>query len=322
MIKAISAILLAVLAGFFVAVSDEHIIKDNAQNLVVNEKAKDIIIFAVGDIMLDRGVKYMIEKYGNNDYILPFVKIKDKLKEADLVFGNLESQISDKGHNVGSIYSFRARPEALAGLAYAGFDIVSVANNHSFDYTRLAFEDSLKKLKGAGIEYVGGGFSKEEAFSLKVIEREGVKIGFLAYTSVGSLSWKDSVAVVEEADLEEIKEKVRDSKEKVDVLIVSFHSGDEYEIQPNEFQKMTYKSLIDSGADLIIGHHPHVVQPVIGYSSGWIAYSLGNFIFDQYFSSDTMKGMMLKAVISEKKIKDVDFYEIKINEYYQAELGE
>ena len=86
----------------------------------------------VGDIMLNRGVKYMVEKHGQ-DYTFPFLKIVDTLQQADILFGNLESMISDKGRNVGSIYSFRANPEAVEGLVFAGFDVVSLANNHTFD---------------------------------------------------------------------------------------------------------------------------------------------------------------------------------------------
>lgn len=87
----------------------------------------------LGDIMLDRGVEYMVRKEGKADFRWPFLKIADYLKEADILFGNLESPISDNGHKVGSIYSFRADPEAMDGLIYAGFDVVSLANNHIFD---------------------------------------------------------------------------------------------------------------------------------------------------------------------------------------------
>ena len=134
--------------------------------------------------MLDRGVEYYIHKHQNWKW--PFLKIADVLQQADLVFANLESVISDKGTKQGSIYSFRADPRTIEGLVFAGFDIVSVANNHSFDYGLEAFGDSLNRLRNAGISSLGGGFSKTEARSPVTKEAKGTKIGFLAYTNQGS----------------------------------------------------------------------------------------------------------------------------------------
>ena len=110
----------------------------------------------------------------------PFLKIADVLQQADLVFANLESVISDKGTNQGSIYSFRADPKTLEGLTYAGFDVLSVANNHSFDYGQEAFLDSIESIKRAAIAPVG--FNHEPV----VVEVQGTKVGFLAYTNQGS----------------------------------------------------------------------------------------------------------------------------------------
>lgn len=339
-IIALSVLILLVLLGTFVFFPKDIVVENKASvngafnindtdNNSPDEKHftdRDILLYAVGDIMLDRGVEYMVYKHGSEDYRFPFLKIADELKKADIVFGNLESQISDKGHKIGTIYSFRAEPNAVKGLKYAGFNIVSVANNHSFDYDIPALEDSFKILKSAGIEYVGGGFNEEEAFSLKIMEVEDTKIGFLAYCDVGSKWWRpkgdnSGITFVTEKDVEEIKKKIKESKEKTDILIVSFHSGDEYETQPNSSQTYLYRTLIKAGADLIIGHHPHVIQPIEDYPPGYIAYSLGNFVFDQGFSVNTMRGSMLKVLIKDKEIKDVGFEEIKMNEYFQPELA-
>ena len=288
----------------------------------IKKENKEVLLFFVGDIMLDRGVESMVKKEGRGNFKFPFLKISNYLSKADILFGNLESIISNKGRKIGSIYSFRAEPEAIEGLTFAGFDIVSLANNHALDYTSEALKDCFSRLKKAGISYVGAGDNGKEAFSLKIKEAKSAKIGFLAFTNLGPEVWragKDSpgIAWIDEESIEDIKEIVKDAKEKVDVLVVSLHAGQEYEKEPNSFQVSFSKNCIDSGADLVIGHHSHVVQPVEKYKDGWIAYSLGNFIFDQDFSEETMKGLLLQVIIEEKKIKNVNSKEIRISNFFQ-----
>ena len=292
----------------------------------IQEKNSEITIFVVGDIMLDRGVEYKIGEEGKGDYKFPFLKIADELKKADLVIGNLEGPISDKGEKVGSIYSFRADPKAVEGLKYAGFDILSVANNHIFDYGREALEDTFKRLKEAGIEYVGGGFDKKEAYSSLIKEINGTKIGFLAYTDLGPEVWeategKSGIAWIDEKNLEKIKKGIEAAKQKSDVLIVSLHSGEEYAANPTSFQTSFARFAIDTGADLVVGHHPHVVQKIERYKDGWIAYSLGNFVFDQNFSANTMEGSNLKITIKNKKIESIFPQKIKISDSFQPILS-
>ena len=279
---------------------------------------KTITLMFVGDIMLDRGVKWSIEKYGDNDWKFPFLEIAEYLQEADILFGNLESQISDKGIKVGSIYSFRAKPESLEGLIYAGFDVLSVANNHVFDYGREAMEDSFSNLKKAGISYVGGGFSSIEAHSPIIKEINDTTIAFLAYTNLGTPYWKATEGYSGIAWLdEEITKDIKLAKEKANVIIVSMHFGEEYRTKPNIEQKYLARLAIDSGADLVIGHHPHIAQEVERYKLGYIAYSLGNFIFDQGFSESTMEGLILKVLLKNGRIKEVVPLKIKINKFFQ-----
>jgi len=323
----ISFLIFTIVALLITAVfSIKYFLEESKEQLsqtskTMQEKKRVSMIF-VGDIMLDRGVEYMIKKFNNWQW--PFLKIADELKTADIVFGNLESPISDKGIKVGSIYSFQADPKTIDGLILAGFNIMSVANNHAFDYGRQSFEDTLTRLKAAGIDYVGGGFSENETFSPLFKEVNGTKIAFLSYTNLGSQSWKATeertgIAWVGSEDLEKIKKDIENAKQQSDILVVSFHTGTEYSKTPNQFQTIFYKSLIDAGADFVIGHHSHVVQPVEKYNQGWIAYSLGNFVFDQGFSKETIQGLMLKVLIENKKIKNVIPIDIKINNYFQPE---
>lgn len=318
---------------------------------------KTITMILAGDIMLDRGVGYMVEKQGNNDFRFPFLKIAGDLKRADVFFGNLEGPISDKGTKVGSIYSFQANPETIEGLTFAGFNIISLANNHAFDYGKTALEDTFLRLREAKvdehslvsphrsariIDYVGAGFSENEAYSPIVKEinnstgtlsgpRPGpspqVKIAFLAYTNLGPKSWKagennSGIAWISEKDFEKIKRDIGNAKSKSDILVVSLHAGEEYARKPTQFQVDFSKMAIDAGADIVIGHHPHIVQPNEKYKNGYIFYSLGNFVFDQSFSEETMRGQIVEVLIENKKIKEIIAKEIKINNFFQPEILE
>ncbi|MBL7155995.1 MAG: CapA family protein [Candidatus Pacebacteria bacterium] len=324
-------ILAIILVTCFFILKSNWFKKDNLWlnlNNFLEQENKEIKMIFVGDIMLNRGVEYMINKYGKGDYKFPFLKIADYLNNADVLFGNLESVISDKGVNVGSIYSFRADPKAINGLKYAGFDIVSVANNHIFDYGRESMEDSFNRLNESDIKYIGGGFTKEEACQPKIIKVEDsstssgqVKIGFLGYTAVGSRYWEAEETGSGICWLDEnIKQDIVKAKEKSDLVVVSAHWGDEYQSEPNDQQKYWGHFMIEAGADLVIGHHPHTIQTIEEYNEGYIVYSLGNFIFDQGFSKETMTGNILQVLVEAGKIKEVNLKEIKINNFFQPVL--
>jgi len=285
----------------------------------------EITVFAVGDIMLNRGVEFKIKENGNGDYRWLFLKIADDLQKADILFGNLEGPISAKGERVGSIYSFRAEPQVIEGLSFAGFDILSLANNHMLDYQRVALEDTMNILKENGIDYVGAGFNSKEAFSVKIKTIGNTKIGFLALTDLGPEVWRagenySGIAWLNEENIEEIKEHIKTAKQKVDVLIVSFHSGEEYSREPTPSQVSFGRLFVDAGADLVIGHHSHVIQKIEKYKTGTIAYSLGNFVFDQGFSQETMEGLLLEIIIKENKIKEVNSINIKISNSFQPSI--
>ncbi len=303
----------------------EKEISFNNQKEEENFNNSEINLFLVGDIMLGRGVEYMINKEGKEDFKFPFLEIVDELKKSDILFGNLEGPISDRGIKVGSIYSFRFKSEAINGLLYAGFDILSLANNHMLDYQRIALEDTMDILKENNIDYIGAGLNKEEAFSLRIKQIKDTKIGFLAYTNLGTKNWQagnenSGMTWINENNITGIIEYIKKAKEEVDILIISLHAGEEYAENPTNFQISFAQDCISNGADLIVGHHPHVVQRVEQYKDGWIAYSLGNFVFDQHFSEETMKSIILKVVIDQKKIKRVYSEDIRINKYFQPEL--
>ncbi|MBL7142179.1 MAG: CapA family protein [Candidatus Pacebacteria bacterium] len=318
------AIILFIAASFLINPKTIEIFRSPIPEETEN---KTVSVILTGDIMLDRGVEYMIEKQEKGDFRFPFLKIADYFKKTDIVFGNLEGIISDKGTKIGSIYSFRADPKAMEGLVFAGFSVVSLANNHALDYGKDALEDCLVRLKDSGIDYVGAGFNEKEAFSLVIEEINGTKIGFLAYTDLGPEVWRareesSGIAWIEDSDFGKIGQDIQKAKNNVDVLIVSIHSGEEYVQELTPFQLNFTKMAIEAGADLIVGHHPHVVQRDEKYEQKYIFYSLGNFIFDQSFSEQTMQGEIVEITIENKKIKEVTTKQIKINEFFQPEIYE
>ena len=242
--------------------------------------------------MLDRGVLYQAETH--NDPALPFRKIKSRLHKSDILFGNLESVISDKGFDQGGPYSFRAPPKMMEGLVLADFDVMSIANNHSFDWTIEALVDTKERLRTEGVTAIGGGL---DAYSPQIIKVDEQSFGFIAHTAIGAPGWAATekapgVAWYDEDKLEEAIKKIED---EVDAIIFSIHYGVEYQTEPNQNQIDISRDAIDMGADLVIGHHPHVIQPIEEYGDGLIAYSLGNFVFDQSFSEETMEGLLLEV---------------------------
>lgn len=261
----------------------------------VKEESKLSLIF-VGDIMLDRGVEAYIMREGKGDWRFPFLHVKDELQEADIVFGNLEGPVSDKGIDEQALYSFRMNPAVAPALKEAGFRVVSLANNHAMDWGEEALEDTRRRLHAAGVQYAPA-----------IVEARGRQIGLLAFDDVSPPGIE--IAAVENA--------VRLMSRKVDILAVSFHFGEEYQEMPLERQRMLARGAIDAGAKVVVGHHPHVVQPIEEYRGGVIAYSLGNFVFDQYFSEETMRGLMLNVQFEGDEIAAIAPILVKLNEFYQ-----
>lgn len=281
---------------------------------------KETKLFFVGDMMLDRAVRTSVIKNFNNDYNSLFLNLSE-LKEADILFTNLEGDVSDIGNNVGSKYSFRMDPLVLPAIKEAGFDIVSFANNHVGDWNVPAFKDTLSRLSNIGILKTGAGFTKYEAETPTIIEKNDIKFGFLGFSDVGP-NW---IAATNEspgillASNPRLPEIIKKAKSKSDVLIVSFHWGEEYKKIHNKRQELLAHKAIDSGADMVIGHHPHVIQDIETYRDRPIVYSLGNFIFDQYFSKDTMQGMLFGATFLGKDIKETSRRIITLNKKFQPE---
>lgn len=273
-----------------------------------------------GDIMLSRavGARMAAEK----DWSLPFHGIADTLRDADLRYGNLECPVSDRGRNLHHLYSFRADPRVIAGLKFAGFNVVSQANNHAYDWGPEALLDSLERLRAAGISPVGAGQNLLAAHYPLLVNLQGLRIAFLAYVDIEP---REATAGVDRPgvawlDPAQTLADIRFARTLADLVIVCPHWGVEYTPAPTSEQVALAHQMIDAGADLIVGSHPHVVQPVERYHTHWIAYSLGNFVFDQE-NPNTHRGLMLKAIVRNRHIVSVVQVPIEINSSYQALLA-
>jgi poly-gamma-glutamate synthesis protein (capsule biosynthesis protein) len=273
-----------------------------------------------GDIMLDRGVRNSVIKNFNNDYSALFEKV-DILKKSDIAFANLEGSASDLGLDQKNLYSFRMDPEVIPALKGAGFSVLSLANNHMADWGRTAFTDTLSRLKENEIAYTGGGFTKTEAETPVIIEKYGMKIGFLGFSDKGPGHMtagieKSGVLLASDPNFDMI---VRHAAEQVDYLIVSFHFGEEYKDKHDARQEYLAHKAVDNGAKIVIGHHPHVVQDTEIYKDSFIAYSLGNFVFDQSWSKPTMKGMLLEIKLNRDGSMSVKKNNTQLNSVFQLE---
>lgn len=272
-----------------------------------------------GDIMLDRGVKNSVNKNFNGDYSSLFENL-DILKDADIAFANLEGPASDKGSDRKNLYSFRMDPSVIPALKGAGFSIVSVANNHVADWGRDAYTDTLMRLKENEILYTGGGLNTEEAEQPIIIEKYGIKIGYLGFSDVGpnmqTSEDKSGLLLTSNPRFEQI---IKNASEQVDHLVVTFHFGEEYQTKHNDKQEYLAHKAIDNGAKIIIGTHPHVIQDTEIYKDGFIAYSLGNFIFDQYFSENTMEGMLLEIKLNKNGTMGVKKNIVNLSKVFKPE---
>ena len=261
----------------------------------------DVRMLLAGDIMLSRYVgRLALQK---NDPAWPLHEVATVLGSADITFANLESPFSDRGGNIEKGMVFRAEPGMIAALVAAGIDIVSTANNHVRDCGSYGVKFTLDLLAKHRILAAGTAASGKLAHQGVILARKRVGFGFLAYTfdqSNGNHTDVDErVAMM---DIDQMRRDVRRLLERTDAVIVSMHAGNEYQTSPNDRQQRFARAAIDAGASLVVGHHPHVVQPAEQYGNGLIFYSLGNLVFDQFQSAKTQRGWIADVRFSGPRI--------------------
>ncbi|MCL2703465.1 MAG: CapA family protein [Defluviitaleaceae bacterium] len=248
----------------------------------ISESRRPTMLF-VGDIMTDGWVRARMERDGPDSVFPP--QYRTLFQNADVVMGNLEMAVSERGEaNPDKLYSYRGDPGHLSLLADIGVNIVSVANNHTLDFGRDAFADTLHYLTDYGIKYVGGGADLDEAMRFRIISVGDYKVAFLAASRViPTVDWYagyNRSGIFQAYDPKPLNARITLAKEEADYVVVYMHWGVMYNTVPEQFQRDMAYGFIDAGADLVLGAHPHVLQSFEFYKGKLIAYSLGNFIFE------------------------------------------
>jgi len=253
----------------------------------------------VGDIMVAETPGELIGR--GEDPFLPFAPL---LKDADLRIGNLECVVATVGEAEIKPFTFRAHPRTLATLA-RHFDAFSIANNHSGDFGKAAFAEQLVLMKQAGVPYFGGGANLEEAHKPWIVERNGLRIAFLGYDEFKPRSFEAGAArpgIAWSGEDEQVIDDIVNARvrDHADLVIPIMHWGWEDEGYPSERQKQFAREMLDAGADMIVGSHPHVTQGAELYKGKLIVYSLGNFLFNSFETEATTTGWVLEVTLTKE----------------------
>lgn len=243
---------------------------------------------AVGDILLDRGIARRIERQGTR---IVFARVRDVISKADLAFGNLECPLTEKCDRGPQRIAFKAEPRFAEALTYGGFDMASLANNHSMDCGPAGLLETMRHLKRSGVGWSGAGSTRAEAEAPVILSVKGVRIAFVSFTAVAPTvraPLKDDEPSVALASRESLERAVASARKESDVVVVSLHWGEEYSSRPDREQVELARVAVEAGADIVLGHHTHTLAglEVIIKRSGTgtryalVAYSLGNFAFD------------------------------------------
>ncbi len=253
-----------------------------------NASSRRLYVMGFGDMMLGRYVRTLMDKHGK-DYI--FEKMPNMFTGADIVFGNLEGPIKGQGFNKNTGMVFGFNEDIAPFLKQKGFSLLSIANNHATDQGWDGYETTKVALDQSGLGWCGHPSEpKEDSVYYQTLE-DNKKFAFVCLHDVTyKLDYDAAVKLVEKVNLE------------ADFVLISIHWGYEYTHQPHDKKQVELaRRLIDAGGDFIIGHHPHVVQTFEEYNGKLIFYSLGNFVFDQYWSKETQEELAIGIELSESE---------------------
>ncbi|MDO8551614.1 MAG: CapA family protein [bacterium] len=259
------------------------------EKLFSREKSeeKEIRMLVFGDLMLDRYVSQKIKQKGV-DFV--FSEVSPLLKENDLILTNLEGPFTDlKPKNLKSdnlIFTFD--PALLPNLKQYGFNLFNLANNHTLNYGKEGLNQSRNYLQQNSIDYFGDPLNDHSLSLIKPIK--GVRFAFIGFNDL------------EVTDFNKVLKEIGEVKKEVEFVIVYVHWGNEYQTNFSQRQQEKGRQMIDYGADVVFGSHPHVIQPIEVYKEKVIFYSLGNFVFDQTFSKETQQGLVVRLVFRNQKV--------------------
>jgi poly-gamma-glutamate capsule biosynthesis protein CapA/YwtB (metallophosphatase superfamily) len=282
-----------------------------------------------GDLIPARCTLQKIRDLGG-DFTLPFRPLHDLLSSADITVGSLDSTVSDAGTPFGCIetFSLAGPAAAVAGFEYAGYDVITNATNHTKDCGIASCGDDAllqtdAKLRAAGIQPVGTGRNLAEARAPVVIERNGVYFAFLGYDDIAPYyhATADGAGAAP-LDTATIAEDVANARKVANVVIVMPHWGVEYTTNPSARQREFARRAAAAGADMVIGNHPHWVEAHEQIGNTFVAYALGNFVFDQSWSLETQQGAVLQVTFTGTRLTSTKYIPIHIYDQYQPRLAD
>nr|WP_282731779.1 CapA family protein [Methanobacterium alcaliphilum] len=237
-----------------------------------------------GDVMLGRNIGYSLD-----NGVDVFAGVRSIFQSSDFVVANIEAPFTDSSNGVKSSYCLKAKPKYAKLLADNNIKVACLANNHIMDYGIEGYQDCVANLDANGILHTGAGSNIDEAITPAYVTVDGKKIAiidfqdknsFLAYSDSQMPTATNNRTGYAPAQLDLINKSVETAKANADFVVVDFHFGNELHKSPNQYQYKFARAAIDAGADLVVGHHPHVFQKIENYKGKLIFYSLGNTIFD------------------------------------------
>ncbi len=280
---------------------------------------------AVGDITLGDHPLCVgfgaYSKFKNLPATFPYEKVLPEFEAADILFGNLECPLSGSGlrDNYYKAIQMRGSSNFVKGLVKAGFKVVNLANNHSMQHGKDAFLETVKLLDKHSIKYCGLRGENRINSQACILDVNGLKVAFLGY-SLRPRQYIESVPLYAEGTLDGITSDVNKMREKTNYIIVSLHWGDEFIEYPSPAEIDMGRRIVDAGADLIIGHHPHILRGIEKYKQGVIAYSLGNFVCDMVWDQRLRESVIFQCIITKSGIQDIELKPVFINDNYQPEI--
>ena len=275
---------------------------------VLNPNDPTVTLMMSGDVTLGHGFEDLI----GSDYTWAFDQMPE-YREADMAMVNLKGTLTTANTKLEKTFNFKADPSAVKVLTSGGVDIVNLANNHAMDYQGPGLQETLKTLEKAGIHAVGAGMEITEARRPKIIDVKGQRIAYFGYYTADYHAAAEGAPGTNHGMEQRIAEDIQAIRDEVDWIVVNFHWGVELANYPEIWQSELAYFTIDQGADVIVGHHPQVLQGAEIYKGRPIAYSLGNFIFGGNARSD-YDTAVLKVSLREQQMK-VEFLPVEVRKY-------
>lgn len=314
-----SAVVLPILVIFLVAstwIGRTDEVKD-----IEPRKDQKLTMTMVGDVMMGRHVEEVTKRHGA-DYL--FRHVKPYFDASDYVSGNFEHPILkddvNKYEKAEKSIHLRTDMDAIHAVKNAGFTVMNLANNHLMDYGEEGLRDTLDVFDRYNMEYVGGGENRKEAKEhINYQDVNGVRVATLGFTDAfveGTIATKDRNGLLSanpDVLFDMIEKAKNEDHGNADLVVVNVHWGQEYDTEATPRQKALAKAMVDAGADIIIGHHPHVLQSFDVYKDGIIFYSLGNFVFDQGWTR-TKDSAMVQYNLTEDGTASIDVIPLQIEE--------